>query len=195
MDGKLQFRWLVLLSDSGGFLCCKALPLAAVALILALLSAVVVGVAVAVAVVAVLPWLVVIRCWPSFPQKRPRFFSQSQAHALVAERAGKKRRLRHAREILLRVHSEQVGGDRGHVETGAVAHLIQIELQAEVAFDLDREVAKDEEGPVAIVSIFQSVQRGHQRSCQCGSKRSGRQSSTICRSYEATRHEKVGTWG
>lgn len=44
----------------------------------------------------------------------------------------------------------------------ALHHLEETELQPELPLDFDRQVPEDEESTIAIINIFQSVQRRHQ---------------------------------
>ncbi len=44
-------------------------------------------------------------------------------------------------------------------------HLIEVELQTKYALDLDREVAKDEEGSVTVVGVLEAVKGGYQSPC------------------------------
>jgi hypothetical protein len=65
-----------------------------------------------------------------------------------------------------------------------LAHFVEVELQSECSFELDREVPKDEEGSIEVVRVLEAVERRNQSTSQCSAERSLRYSFVFA--YETT---------
>jgi hypothetical protein len=95
-----------------------------------------------------------------FPvQQCPGLLSDSQPDTLISKGAGKEGGFRHAREILWSVDIERFRGHGFDVYDLGFEHLKEAESEAELAFNLHREIPENKKAAICVIHIFQSMKR------------------------------------